>query len=215
MHILTLMHHVARWHSWLWTSALHCISSLQIIPHQMLHAGVFVHAINAASHQPQIAHSCTAQRASRQITNAAYSLTIKATSLCVCVCLQILHTGEISEQAPIPAVTESVLRNSELREGTTVSLDQQVTCSVAFAKGQERRVFFAIQGLPQVCTCPRICSFCYIFNLCFIAHVHVPTVGAHGSSFFSSSLFCTIQPAAHCQDRKPGRSSGSLVSHPC
>ncbi|DBA96507.1 hypothetical protein WJX77_007106 [Trebouxia sp. C0004] len=62
---------------------------------------------------------------------------------------QILHTGEIGEQAPIPAVTESVLRSSELREGTTVSLDQQVTCSVAFAKGQERRVFFAIQGLPQ------------------------------------------------------------------
>ncbi|KAL0053901.1 hypothetical protein WJX82_000859 [Trebouxia sp. C0006] len=62
---------------------------------------------------------------------------------------QVLHTGEISEQAPIPVVTESVLRSSELREGTTVSLDQQVTCSVAFAKGQERRVFFAVQGLPQ------------------------------------------------------------------
>ena len=77
----------------------------------------------------------------------------------VCVCLQILHTGEISEQAPIPAVTESVLRSSELREGTTVSLDPQVTCSVAFAKGQERRVFFAVQGFPQVCICPQISLF--------------------------------------------------------
>jgi len=105
--------------------------------------------------------------------------------MCVCVCLQILHTGEIGEQAPIPAVTESVLRSSELREGTTVSLDQQVTCSVAFAKGQERRVFFAVQGLPQVCICPQISLFVgCIFILCFIAHMHLPTLGAY-RVFFS------------------------------
>ena len=96
------------------------------------------------------------------------------------MCLQILHTGEISEQAPIPAVTESVLRSNELREGTTVSLDQQVTCSVAFAKGQERRVFFAIQGLPQVCIRSQNSSLsCHIFILCFTAHVHLPTLGTH------------------------------------
>ncbi len=196
MRTLTLMHHVAKWHTWLWTSTLYCISSIQITPYQMLHAGMFLHAINAAYRPPENADSCTAQRASRQITNAAYSLTIKATSLCVCVCLQILHTGEISEQAPIPAVTESVLRSSELREGTTVSLDQQVTCSVAFAKGQERRVFFAVQGLPQVCICPQISSCCHIFVLYLIAdghlptdfpllfHLHSVTAGVHKSSLF-------------------------------
>ena len=63
--------------------------------------------------------------------------------------LQVLHTGEISEEAPVPAVTESMLRSIELREGVTVSLDQHAACTVAFARGQERKVFFAVQGLPQ------------------------------------------------------------------
>ena len=62
----------------------------------------------------------------------------------------MLHTGEISEQGPVPSVAESQLRSRELREGATVALDQHVSCSVAFARGQERKVFFAIQGLPQV-----------------------------------------------------------------
>lgn len=64
--------------------------------------------------------------------------------------MQVLHTGQISEQAPVPSVAESQLRSRELREGATVALDQHVNCSVAFARGQERKVFFAIQGLPQV-----------------------------------------------------------------
>lgn len=62
----------------------------------------------------------------------------------------MLHKGEISEQAPVAAVTDSMLRANELREGAEVGLDQQVTCSVAFSRGEERRVFFAIHGLPQV-----------------------------------------------------------------
>ena len=62
----------------------------------------------------------------------------------------MLHKGEISEQAPVAAVTDSMLRANELREGALVGLDQQVTCSVAFSRGEERRVFFAIHGLPQV-----------------------------------------------------------------
>lgn len=62
----------------------------------------------------------------------------------------MLHKGQISEQPPLAAVTDSMLRANELREGAVVGLDHQVTCSVAFSKGEERRVFFAIHGLPQV-----------------------------------------------------------------
>ena len=162
---------------------------------------MILHAVNAAYHPPETADSCTAHRAGRQIPNAACSLTIETTLSCVCVCLQILHTGEIGEQAPIPAVTESVLRSSELREGTTVSLDQQVTCSVAFAKGQERRVFFAIQGLPQVCICPQISSFCHIFVLHLIADGHLPT---------EFPLFFHLHSVLHCRCAQI-----FSVSHPC
>ena len=63
---------------------------------------------------------------------------------------QVLQKGDIGEQPPVPSVTDSMLRANELREGTVVGLDQQVTCSVAFSQGEERRVFFAIHGLPQV-----------------------------------------------------------------
>ena len=66
---------------------------------------------------------------------------------------QVLHNGEISEQAPVALVTDSMLRANEVREGAVVGLDQQVTCSVAFSRGEERRVFFAIHGLPQVLLC--------------------------------------------------------------
>lgn len=62
----------------------------------------------------------------------------------------MVHEGEISEQPPVAAVTDSMLRANELREGAVVGLDQQVACSVAFSKGEERRVCFAIHGLPQV-----------------------------------------------------------------
>ena len=131
---------------------------------------MLLHAVNAAYHQPELADFC------RQNLNAACGLAIQTAWSCACVCLQVLHTGEISEQAPIPAVTESVLRSSELREGTTVSLDQQVTCSVAFAKGQERRVFFAVQGLPQVCIWPQVSlllvtsAFCASLHMCICPH---------------------------------------------
>ena len=62
----------------------------------------------------------------------------------------MLQKGGISEQPPVAPVSDSMLRANELREGAVVGLDQQVTCSVAFSKGEERRVFFAIHGLPQV-----------------------------------------------------------------
>ena len=62
----------------------------------------------------------------------------------------MLQKGDIGEQPPVLSVTDSMLRANELREGTVVGLDQQVTCSVAFSQGEERRVFFAIHGLPQV-----------------------------------------------------------------
>ena len=62
----------------------------------------------------------------------------------------MLQKGEISEQPPVVSATDSILKANEVREGVVVGLDQQVTCSVAFSKGQERRVFFAIHGLPQV-----------------------------------------------------------------
>lgn len=62
----------------------------------------------------------------------------------------MVHSGEISNQVPMAPVTDSMLRANELREGATVALDEQVTCNVAFSRGEERRVFFAIHGLPQV-----------------------------------------------------------------
>ncbi|KAL3156762.1 hypothetical protein ABBQ38_001037 [Trebouxia sp. C0009 RCD-2024] len=62
---------------------------------------------------------------------------------------QVVHSGEISEQAPMAPVTDNMLRANEVREGALVALDQQVTCNVAFSRGEERRVFFAIHGLPQ------------------------------------------------------------------
>lgn len=180
--------------------------------HPKLHAGTSLHAVNAAYHQSELADFC------RQSFNATCGLTIQTAWSCVYVCLQVLHTGEISEQAPIPVVTESVLRSSELREGTTVSLDQQVTCSVAFAKGQERRVFFAVQGLPQVCTHPQIspvllhlhpvlqCTWAPTVDRCTHLHpvlqctcAHLPTVGGHGPFFLHCHfalrcLVCSSSP---------------------
>lgn len=67
-----------------------------------------------------------------------------------CSGCQVVHSGEIHEQAPMAAVTDNMLRGNEVREGALVALDQQVTCNVAFSRGEERRVFFAIHGLPQV-----------------------------------------------------------------
>ena len=43
-----------------------------------------------------------------------------------------------------------MLKAAEIREGAQVTLTDPTVCTVAFSRGQERQVFFAVQGLPQV-----------------------------------------------------------------
>ena len=81
---------------------------------------------------------------------------------------QVVRTARISEEAPVPQVTDAILRKAELREGATVAMDQQVTCTVAFARGQERRVCFAVQGTPQVSVMielPQCCTTCKLYQV--------------------------------------------------
>ena len=43
-----------------------------------------------------------------------------------------------------------MLKAAEIWEGAQVTLTDPTVCTVAFSRGQERQVFFAVQGLPQV-----------------------------------------------------------------
>lgn len=93
-----------------------------------------------------------------------------------CFGFQVVHSGEISEQAPMAPVTDNMLRANEVREGALVALDQQVTCNVAFSRGEERRVFFAIHGLPQVVpavTCSVLPAFLRVSFCCVCAGAEV------------------------------------------
>ena len=65
---------------------------------------------------------------------------------------QVIQQGAISAHPPLGSVSEAKLRASEVPEGATVSIPQQVTCSVAFARGQERSVLITVHGMPQVCS---------------------------------------------------------------
>ncbi len=50
----------------------------------------------------------------------------------------------------IPQTTpENIPKPLELREGAQVELYSRLSCTVAFARGQERHVLFDIKGLPQ------------------------------------------------------------------
>ena len=64
--------------------------------------------------------------------------------------VQLLRSGQVWDRAPVPAVSEPMLKAAETREGAQVTLTDPTVCTVAFSRGQERQVFFAVQGLPQV-----------------------------------------------------------------
>lgn len=68
------------------------------------------------------------------------------------VCLAQLHM--LLQHGSLPAAPPGVTpvpdsKPAELREGSSVELFTRLTCTVAFARGQERNVLFDIKGLPQ------------------------------------------------------------------
>ena len=52
--------------------------------------------------------------------------------------------------AVVPSVTEAQLKAAEVREGNEVDVSSQLPCRVAFSRGRERSVAFALCGLPAV-----------------------------------------------------------------
>lgn len=63
-----------------------------------------------------------------------------------------MQQGSINTQPPVGLVSEARLKASEVPEGAVIGIKQPVTCSVAFARGQERSVQFTVHGMPQVGT---------------------------------------------------------------
>lgn len=68
------------------------------------------------------------------------------------VCLAQLRL--LLQQATLPPAPPGLIpvpegKTPDLREGATVELFSRLTCTVAFARGQERNVLFDIKGLPQ------------------------------------------------------------------
>ncbi|KAK9820557.1 hypothetical protein WJX72_011634 [[Myrmecia] bisecta] len=62
---------------------------------------------------------------------------------------QALSDGEIAAAPNLPVVTEAQLKAAEVREGAQLQLQERLACTVAFSRGQERSVYFALQGLPS------------------------------------------------------------------
>ena len=64
--------------------------------------------------------------------------------------VQLLSTSDIPEVCTLPAVADTDLATTEVKESCEVDLSNSVTirCTVAFAKGQERSVYFTVYGLP-------------------------------------------------------------------
>lgn len=58
-------------------------------------------------------------------------------------------TGEVSPTAGLPYMDEALLRDLEIKANTEIELTSRVACSVAFAAGVERQVFFAMEGRPD------------------------------------------------------------------
>ena len=65
----------------------------------------------------------------------------------------MVQQGSITTQAPVGLVSEARLKASEVPEGAVIGVKQPITCSVAFARGQERSVQLTVHGMPQVCIC--------------------------------------------------------------
>lgn len=65
--------------------------------------------------------------------------------------MQGLLEGSIAEKCPLTPVTEEGVKEREVREGAHVALTSMLPCNVSFTRGQERTVYFAIVGLPEVC----------------------------------------------------------------
>ncbi|KAK9868863.1 hypothetical protein WJX84_001280 [Apatococcus fuscideae] len=60
----------------------------------------------------------------------------------------LLEGGEVATTAVVPSVTEAQLKAVEVREGNEVDVSSQLPCRVAFSRGRERSVAFALCGLP-------------------------------------------------------------------
>lgn len=68
--------------------------------------------------------------------------------VCLAQLRLLLEEGSLP-QAPPGLTPLPDGKPSDLREGATIELFSRLTCTVAFARGQERNVLFDIKGLPQ------------------------------------------------------------------
>lgn len=51
---------------------------------------------------------------------------------------------------PIVAASEARMKRAEAREGMQLELQNSAVCTVAFSRGAERSVLFAVHGVPKV-----------------------------------------------------------------
>lgn len=63
---------------------------------------------------------------------------------------ELLSTSDIPEVCTLPSIADTDLAMTEVKESCEVDLSNAATirCTVAFAKGQERSVYFTVYGLP-------------------------------------------------------------------
>ena len=63
---------------------------------------------------------------------------------------QLLLRGEVPAEPPIaaPPPGAPAAPAAEVGEGSAIKLSEGLSCMVAFARGQERKVYFVVEGLP-------------------------------------------------------------------
>ena len=65
---------------------------------------------------------------------------------------QALLEGDVPLAPLCPAVTDADVQRGEVKENAQIALreSQRMSCSVCFARGQERQACFAVEGLPAL-----------------------------------------------------------------
>lgn len=68
-----------------------------------------------------------------------------------CLPSQALLSGKLEKiPQPIPLASEALMKKLDFREGVQLKLKDPATCTVSFAPGSEKSVYFAVYGLPKV-----------------------------------------------------------------
>ena len=114
----------------------------------MLPSTSFSQAVLVQEQQWQAGAPAVVADASALVAKQAY-LAVQA-AVAVLQLVAVLREGEVAAAPPCPAIGEPELKAAagEVREAAQIGLSQRMHCSVCFTRGQERQVYFAVEGLP-------------------------------------------------------------------